>query len=74
MEAFLREHRPDVLGDVIAIHADGTYTDAAYFTSEADARAAESKELPPDAMGTLGDLMTAIAVDEYFDLKEPWLR
>lgn len=39
-EAQLREIRPDLLGIVVAWHADGDreFTQAAYFTSEADAR------------------------------------
>ncbi len=74
VEAFMRKHRPDVLGDVVVVHADGTYTDAVYFTSKADARAGEAKDMPPEAMGDLGELMAAIEVDEYLDLEEPWLR
>src|SRR6266446_3214682 len=40
MEAAMRRHRPDVLGDVIAVHADGSYTDTVYFESE-EARSEE---------------------------------
>ena len=74
-EAVLREARPDVIGETIAFHDDGDgYTDIVYFTSEADARANEQKEMPPEAQKLLEELMSAIVVDEYFDLKDPALR
>jgi hypothetical protein len=73
-EAAMRQYRPDVIGDVIAIHPDGTYTDVVYFTSEAQARQGESRPMPDEVQTMFGDLMAAIAIDEYLDLKEPWLR
>jgi len=73
MEAALRRHRPDVLGDVIAIHADGTYTDTVYFESEQAARRGEATEMPADVGALFNDLMSAITVDEYLDLKDPSL-
>ena len=74
MEAALRRHRPDVLGDVIAVHADGSYTDTVYFESEVAARRGESGEMPPDVGALFDDLMSAISVDEYLDLKDPSLH
>jgi hypothetical protein len=74
MEAALRRHRPDVLGDVIAVHADGSYTDIVYFESEVAARRGESGEMPPDVGALFDDLMSAISVDEYLDLKDPSLH
>jgi hypothetical protein len=73
MEAAMREHRSDVLGDVIAIHADGSYTDTVYFQSEDAARRGEAKELPAEVGALFNDLMSAITVDEYLDLKNPSL-
>jgi len=73
-EAVMRRYRPDVIGDVIALHPDGTYTDVVYFTSEAQARQGEGLELPAEVQAMFGELMAAIAIDEYLDLKEPWLR
>jgi hypothetical protein len=73
MESAMKTHRPDVLGDVIAVNADGSYTDAVYFTSEAEARQGETKEMPADAGALFNQLMSAIAVDEYLDLKDPWI-
>ena len=74
MEAALRRHRPDVLGDVIAIHADGSYTDTVYFESEVAARRGESGEMPAEVGALFNDLMSAITVDEYLDLKDPLLH
>jgi len=73
MEAAMRRHRPDVLGDVIAVHADGSYTDTVYFESEESARAGETREMPAEMGALFNDLMAAITVDEYLDLKDPSL-
>jgi len=73
-EALMSRVRPDVLGDVIAMHADGSYTDVVYFSSEEGARQGERQEMPPDAQAMFEGLMSAIVIDEYLDLKEPWLR
>jgi len=72
-EAAMAEHRPDVLGDVTAIHADGTFTDAVYFTSETDARAAEAKEPTPELQAMFEEFMSAFDIDDYVDLKNPRL-
>jgi len=73
MESAMKRHRPDVLGDVIAVNADGSYTDAVYFESEAEARQGETKEMPADVGALFTELRSAIAVDEYLDLKDPWI-
>jgi len=73
-EDVMRRFRPDVIGDVIARHPDGTYTDIVYFSSEAAARRGELQDMPADLQAMFGDLMAAIVIDEYLDLKNPWLR
>ena len=74
-ESVLGAARPDVIGETIAFHDDGDgYTDIVYFTSEADARANETKEMPAEAQKLMEELMSAIEVDEYLDLKDPSLR
>ena len=73
MESATKRHRPDVLGDVIAVNKDGSYTDVVYFESEAEARQGETKEMPADVGALFTELMSAIAVDEYLDLKDPWI-
>lgn len=70
-----RRFRPDILGTVTALHEGGRYTTANYFTSEAEARVGETRELPAElqpAMAELGGLFPGET--EYFDLKNPWLH
>jgi hypothetical protein len=66
--------RPEILGTVAVGHDDGGYTVAIYFTSEADARAGERKEPPPELaaqMEEMNKLMTG--EPEFLDLKHPWI-
>jgi hypothetical protein len=67
--------RPDVLGSVEALHDGGAYTLVLYFTSEADARAGERKEMPLEmraAMEEMGKLM--VEEPRFFDLRRPVMR
>jgi hypothetical protein len=74
-EKVLGAVRPDVVGEVIAIHDDDDgYTDLVYFTSEADARSAEQREMPADAQAMMQEFESALEVTEYFDLKRITLR
>ena len=72
-EAAMADMRPDVLGDVTAIHGDGTFTDAVYFRSEAEARTNEAKEMPEEMQAMFAEWMSAATIDEYLDLKQPRL-
>jgi hypothetical protein len=65
--------RPDLLGGTRAWHGDGTFTEAAYFTSEADARAGESQEPPPETKAILDEWLGSVQGMRYIDLKDPWL-
>jgi hypothetical protein len=75
-EAALKKARPDVIGEVVAIHGDGTFTDAVYFTSEAAARQGEAnwENVTGDAKQLMDDLLATITVDEYLDLRHPQLQ
>ena len=68
------DFRPDVLGGVVALHGDGGYTNAIYFSSEAEARAGEEQE-PPARLKALMEEESALHEGEvsFFDLREPWL-
>ena len=72
-EAF-HAFRPDILGSLSVDHEGGAFTTAIYFTSEAEARAGEKKELPEE-MRAVFEEMNSLAVGEvtFLDLKEPWL-
>jgi hypothetical protein len=74
-ERVLGSARPDVIGEVVAIDDDGDgYTDAVYFSSEADARANEKKEMPAEAQAMMQEFESALEVDRFFDLKRVTLR
>ena len=74
-EKVLGGARPDVIGEVVAFHDDGdTYTDAVYFSSEAEARANESKPLPPEAQEMMDDMDAAIEITEFLDLRRVNMR
>ncbi len=70
-EAAMAKARPDVIGDVTAIHADGTFTDAVYFRSEAEARANEAGEMPEEMQAMFAEWTSAASIDEYLDLAQP---
>ena len=67
--------RPDVLGSTEIQHDGGVYTMVLYFTSEAEAREGERKEVPLELRATM-DEMDKLTVEEpeFFDLKQPEIR
>ena len=70
----LRELRPDVIGGELCLHGDGGFTQAVYFTSEAEARAGENTQPPPEVQAWL-DEEAAITTDlVFYDLTDPWLH
>ena len=69
----LREFRPDVIGGLLCLHGDDGFTQAVYFTSETEARAAEQQPPPPDVQAMLEDEAGIMSDLVYFDLTDPWL-
>ena len=68
------ELRPDVIGSVAIGHDQGAYTMVMYFTSEAEARAGERKEPPPELRALMEEMNSLmIGEPEFFDLKHPLL-
>jgi len=63
--------RPDVLGSLYAFHAGGDWTMVIYFTSEAEAREAEQKEMPPEMQAAMEE-MTKLneGPPSFFDLRK----
>ena len=49
-------YRPDVLGSVEILHDGGLYTMVLYFTSEAEAREGERKEVPLELRATMAEM------------------
>lgn len=65
--------RPDLIGGFRVWTGPDTAYDVNYFTSEADARAAEATG-PPEELGELyAEFEKILANTEFFDLTDPWL-
>ena len=66
--------RPDILGSVSVEHDGDAWTMALYFTSEAEAREGEQREMPAEVQQQMQE-MDKLSKGEptYFDLKDPWL-
>ena len=68
------DQRPDLLGGLRVWTGPDRYVEAAYFTSEAEARAGEQAELPEDVQAMMGEFQEVMANTEYLDLTDPELR
>jgi hypothetical protein len=72
MEAELRKERPDVLGMVVAWHGDGGgFTQAVYFTSEAETRQKEKENESSEGGQRYMDMFEGPPT--FFDLPDPVL-
>jgi hypothetical protein len=70
----MRALRPDILGSVTVAHANGEWTMVIYFSSEAEAREGERKEMPPEMVEAMNQMMAlSVREPQYLDLKSPWL-
>jgi hypothetical protein len=72
-DPILASARPDLLGSVTAFFADGEFTELAYFTSEGDARKAESGEMPAEMADKFAEWQKVMPVQRYLDIPEPWM-
>jgi hypothetical protein len=70
----LRELRPDVIGGELCLYGDGGFTQAVYFTSEAEARAGENKQPPPEVQALLEEEEAMTTDLVFYDLPDPWLH
>jgi hypothetical protein len=68
LEAQLRTARPDLLGGLRVWFDGGAYLEAAYFTSEDDARKGETSS---DFSGPQEDFASAFGEMTYLDLRDP---
>jgi hypothetical protein len=67
--------RPDMIGSVAIGHEGGAYTMVMYFTSEAEAREGEQKEIPPELQAQMEEMnKLSVGEPEFFDLKQPMIR
>jgi len=66
--------RPEMMGSVSVGHDGGAYTMVMYFTSEADAREGERKEIPPELQANMEEMnKISTGEPEFFDLRQPHL-
>jgi hypothetical protein len=66
--------RPDLIGVLRVWTGADTYVEAAYFTSEAEAREGETKEPPAELADQMGQFEGLTANIEFLDLRDPWLH
>lgn len=69
----MKEFRPDVVGGVTVRHSGDRYADFVYFTSEAEARENEAKDMPPGLAADFEAMMAAAVIDEFVDIADPWI-
>lgn len=64
--------RPDLIGFTDAYTNDGICVTTSYFTSEAEAREGEKKDMPPEGAELFAEYERLVSDVEYFDIKNPW--
>jgi hypothetical protein len=64
-------YRPDIMGGYRAYFDDGTWADITYFTSETEARAGESREMPAEVAQLFEEFGRVAGIVAYHDLTEP---
>jgi len=78
MDARFAEHaagwRPELLGGLRVWTGPDTYVEAAYFTSEAEAREGEQKPPPPGLAEHQGEFEALMQGVEFIDLTDPVLN
>jgi hypothetical protein len=67
------ELRPDLLGGLRVWTGPDRYVEAAYFTSEAEARAGEQAAMPEELQAAMADFQGIMADAEFLDLRDPQL-
>jgi hypothetical protein len=66
--------RPDLIGGLRVWTGPDRYMEAAYFTSEAEARAAERAEMPEELQAIMAEFQEIMAKTEFIDLRDPQLH
>lgn len=72
-ESATGDFRPDLLGGVVGIADDGTFAQAFYFTTEAEARVGEKQEMPEEFGDSFTEEMALTTELRYLDLTDPWV-
>ena len=66
--------RPDLIGGVRVWTGKTSTVEVNYFTSEAEARANESKDPPAELAALFAQYADTMANTEFLDLRDPWLH
>ena len=67
--------RPDMVGSAVIGHDGGAYTMVMYFTSEAEAREGERREVPLELRANMDEMnKLSVGETEFYDLKQPAMR
>lgn len=72
-ESVAATHRPDVIGSLRVWTGPSSAYDVTYFTSEAEAREGEAKDVPPEFADLMDDFQAVMASTDFIDLRDPWL-
>ncbi len=72
-EPLLAKMRPDLIGSITAYFPDNEFTEVAYFSSEAEARQGESREMPSEMASKFAEWEKLMKVDRFIDITDPWL-
>jgi len=68
-------YRPDIIGSLGIGHEDGGWTQVLYFTSEAEAREGERKEMPFEMQSVMQELdKLSLEGPVFLDLRRPVMR
>lgn len=67
----LRAMRPEVIGGIVGVADDGTFTETIAFTDEESARKGEQLEPPAEVQELLGQAMAGAT---FHDLHDPWFE
>lgn len=73
LEQGFLDHRPDFIGSTLVWWRNGTWLEAAYFTSEAEVRAGEARGLSPALDELFAQWQQLASPSLYLDLGKPWL-
>ncbi|MDZ7733968.1 MAG: hypothetical protein U5R31_13660 [Acidimicrobiia bacterium] len=69
----MKAHRPELLGLVRIWHGPGSATEVVYFTSEAEAREGESKDVPTEHADAVAEYERLLDPVEFVDTADPWM-
>jgi hypothetical protein len=70
-EESISDMRPDILGGLICTHDEEGYTNAFYFTSEAEARVGEQQEPPEELKQMMEEEQARMGTPTFYDLRDP---